>query len=84
MVLEGDSLEIIQALRREEKCWGTYRHFIDYYDAQTIKFPQWEVRHDSCMEECKCSITQTCEKSLKVRLLRRKTCLELNQQLLET
>lgn len=44
-ILEGDSLEIIQVLRKEWKCWSAYGHLNN--DTKTIlqEIPQWEAHH---------------------------------------
>lgn len=34
VVLDGGSLEVVQALRREESCWANYGHLIE--DAKAI------------------------------------------------
>jgi hypothetical protein len=44
VVLEGDSLEIIQALCKE-KCWSSYGHLINDVKTLLHVIPQWEIHH---------------------------------------
>jgi hypothetical protein len=45
IVIEGDSLEIVQALRREGKCWSIYGPFINDAKSIILEFSQWDVHH---------------------------------------
>ena len=45
VILEGDSLEVVQALQKEGSCWSIYGQFIN--DAKTLLHGghSWEDRH---------------------------------------
>ena len=46
VMLEWDSLEIIQALRKDGQCWSSHGHLINGAKALLREVPQWEAHHD--------------------------------------
>jgi hypothetical protein len=45
VVIEGDSLEIIQALRKDGQCWSSYGHLINGAKTLLSEVSQWEAHH---------------------------------------
>jgi len=43
--IEGDALEILQALRKEESCWSLYRQLIMDTQSRFNNFRSWYVWH---------------------------------------
>jgi hypothetical protein len=45
IIMERDSLELIQALRREGSCWTSYGMMINDAKMDLLNIPHWEVCH---------------------------------------
>ncbi|XP_059462058.1 uncharacterized protein LOC132191056 [Corylus avellana] len=72
--LEGDALEIVQALRMEGSCWSRYEHLINDAKILIQKFQFWEVDHVKreanevahilAKKALACGTTQFCEEHI--------------------
>jgi ribonuclease HI len=45
IIIEGDSIEVVQALRRGDSCWTSYGTVINDAKRGLLNVPQWEVSH---------------------------------------
>lgn len=45
IILEGDSLEVVQAFRKESHYWGRYEHIVDDAKALLDSSAQWVIQH---------------------------------------
>jgi hypothetical protein len=45
VVLEGDSMEVVKALRDDDVCWNCYGHLIHDAKIQLRRLVEWKVLH---------------------------------------
>jgi hypothetical protein len=45
IIVGGDSLEVAQALRKEDQCWNRYEMLINDTKVVLLSFPSWETSH---------------------------------------